>query len=87
MRKPIRELKTEVKRLDGLSANNTQIHKKRPLIILNSIDWDLEFGDAFEYLIQFQQLAKVLEPIVMANRTRILYLSGVAFPQNKNIKE
>ena len=83
MRKLIRELKTEVKRLDGLLATDTQIHKKRPLIVLNSIDWDLTSANTFGYLKQFLQLAKVLEPIVMASMTRILYLSGVTTPQNK----
>ena len=85
MRKLIRELKIEVKRLNGQLANDTQsqIHKKRPLIVLNSIDWDLISANTFGYLKQFLQLAQVLEPIVMANRTRILYLSGVTTPQNK----
>ena len=83
MRKLISELKIEIKRLDGLLANDTQIHKKRPLIVLNSIDWDLTRANTFGYLKQFLQLVNVLEPIVMTNRTRILYLSGVTTSQDK----
>ena len=47
MRKLIRELKLEIKRLDGLFTNDTQIHKKRPLIVLNSIDWGLDKCEHF----------------------------------------
>ena len=84
----IDKVKAEIKRLENATGNTPSLkhnrkRKRKPLLIINAIDWDMLHGSMAGYFTEVYKLVELLKGVVKKNNIRVLYLSGVAF-NNKN---
>ena len=79
-----KKLLAELKRVDNITRSMPEQQRKRkPLFVINAIDWDILHRSIGPYFADFYNLVEILKGVIEKNSVRVVYLSGVAF-NNKN---
>ena len=81
--KLIKKVNVDLKVLDNIVGKAKGKHKRKPLMVLNAIDWDISRGNITGYLGGIQRLTELLKTLKKEGKIRIMYLPGVAFAENK----